>query len=73
MSIEEEILKHQRVAAYAAFASKIKAIKSMAFSGYGAADDEIWNGIISPMMHLGIESKVWSEIYQHEYALVCAP
>jgi hypothetical protein len=73
MNIDVEVRDKIQRASRDAISSSLIAIKSMAFSGYGVADDEIWNGIISPMMHLGIESKVWSEIYQHEYALVCAP
>lgn len=66
IDLNEEIRDKIQRAARDTISSKLIAVKHMTFSGYGMADDEMWNEIISPML-LGTELKVWGEIGQYEY------
>ena len=67
MSIDVEIRDKTQRAACDAISSSLLAVKHMTFSGYGMADDEMWNEIISPMTRLATGLKVWGEIGQYEY------
>lgn len=72
MSIDIEIRDKIQRAARDAISSSLIAVKHMTFSGYGMADDEMWNEIISPMTRLDTGLKVWGEIGQREDAYLCA-
>jgi len=67
IDLGEEIRCKIQLSARDAVTSKLIAVKHMTFSGYGMADDEMWNEIISPMTRLATELKVWGEIGQYEY------
>ena len=67
IDLGEEISYKIQRAACDAITSKLIAVKHMTFSGYGMADDEMWNEIISPMNRLATGLKVWGEIGQYEY------
>lgn len=67
MNIDVEIRDKIQRAARDTISSKLIAVKHMTFSGYGMADDEMWNEIISPMTRLDTGLKVWGEIGRYEY------
>ncbi len=67
IDLNEEIRDKIQRAARDAISSSLIAVKHMTFSGYGMADDEMWNEIISPMTRLDTGLKVWGEIGRYEY------
>lgn len=67
IDLNEEIRDKIQRAARDTISSKLIAVKHMTFSGYGMADDEMWNEIISPMTRLDTGLKVWGEIGRYEY------
>lgn len=73
MNIHEEIRVKTQQSVHSVVTSELLALKHMTFSGYGMADDEMWNEIISPMLRFAIELKVWGEIGQHEFAYLELP
>lgn len=67
MNIDEEIRDKIQLSARDAINASLLAVKHMTFSGYGLADDEMWNEIISPMTRLDTGLKVWGEIGQYKF------
>lgn len=67
IDLDEEIKGKIQRAARDAITASLLAVKHMTFSGYGMADDEMWNEIISPVTRLATGLKVWGEIGRYEY------
>lgn len=69
MNIDEKIRIEPQCIMHDEVVSSLIAVNHMTFDGYGytRAEDEMWDGIRSPMLRLAIELKVWGEIGQYEY------
>ena len=69
IDLNEEIRDKIQRATRDAINSSLLAVNHMTFNGYGytRAEDEMWDGIKSPMLRLATGLKVWGEIGQYEY------
>lgn len=69
MNIDDLIRREPQRIMHDELISSLIIANHITFNGYGytPAEDDMWDGIKSPMLRLAIELKVWGEIGQYQF------